>query len=430
MRAVLLLMVMFAAQPAEAKVTFDWITIDDPGNACKEDSRGCHGAVPYVYLINKFELTNAQYAEFLNAVASGDSDRLYAEYSLEQWRGIEIAGTPGNFSYHLKSGYERKPKLHVSYVNALRFANWLHNGQPIGAQDDSTTEDGAYTITAQAVADKSITRNRGARFFVTSEDEWFKAAYYDRELSDYWFYPTRSARTTRCAPPSDELNTANCDHVVGYIQTGPNSYINSDMSPVTDVGAYTNSASPYGTFDQGGNAAEWLDGAYKTFPSGTIYLRRRGGSYTTRNIELRSFAILRYVSRLTVGISTSARIARIPELEIDIDPDSNSNMVNLSSARRLISVAIVGTDEFDAAEVDPHSLEFGPERAHPAHRQGGHLEDINDDGYVDLISHFRANDTGIAFGDSEAGITGETSGGTPLLGCDYIETRSADSFVP
>jgi hypothetical protein len=196
------------------------------------------------------------------------------------------------------------------------------------------------------------------------------------------------------------------------------------MSPVTDVGAYTNSASPYGTFDQGGNAAEWLDDAFEPpRPDGSIFLRRRGGSYTTRNIELRSFAFVWYAPGLSGGgIGVSARIARIPELEIDIDPDSDSNMLNVPSARRLISLAIIGTDEFDAAEVDPHSLEFGPERARPVHRQGGHLDDINDDGYLDLISHFRAIDTGIAYGDSEACVTGETSDGTPLLGCDFIET--------
>ena len=45
-----------------------------------------------------------------------------------------------------------------------------------------------------------------------------------------------------CAAPSATPNTANCEVAVG----GP-----------TDVGAYTLSASPYGTFDQGGNVSEW-----------------------------------------------------------------------------------------------------------------------------------------------------------------------------
>ena len=47
----------------------------------------------------------------------------------------------------------------VSFWNALRFSNWLHNGQPIGAQGNGTTEDGAYTITALGITSNSITRN-------------------------------------------------------------------------------------------------------------------------------------------------------------------------------------------------------------------------------------------------------------------------------
>ncbi len=60
----------------------------------------------------------------------------------------------------------------VDFYDSLRFANWLHNGQPTGAQDNSTTEDGAYTITAEGIAANSITRNARATIFLTSEDEW------------------------------------------------------------------------------------------------------------------------------------------------------------------------------------------------------------------------------------------------------------------
>jgi formylglycine-generating enzyme required for sulfatase activity len=382
--------------------------------------------VPYIYLISKFETTNTQYAEFLNAVASDDHTGLYSETGVDPWRAIDRTGTRGDFTYHVRPGHEMKPQYRMGYLDALRFANWLHNGQPIGAQDNSTTEDGAYTITAQSVADKSIRRNPDARFFLTSENEWFKAAYYDPELGRYWSYPT-GLGGTGCRLPGDAPNTANCARVVGYIQTGPKTYTNSDMSPVTDVGAYTNSASPYGTFDQGGNASEWLGDAFDPpRPDGSIYLRRRGGSYKSASgYALRSFAVEFYASRISTGAS-SARIARIPELEIDIDPDSDSNKINTSSTRRLVSVAIVGTDEFDPLEVNPHSLEFGPANANPVHRQGGHLGDINDDGYIDLITHFRVGETGIAYGDFDACITGEFFDGTPLLGCDDVTTVDAD----
>ena len=91
--------------------------------------------------------------------------------------------------YSVTPGFESKPVIYVSFWDALRFANWLHNGEPTGAQDVTTTEDGAYTITAQGIANNSITRDPWAKFFVTNEDEWFKAAFYDPLSASYFEYP-------------------------------------------------------------------------------------------------------------------------------------------------------------------------------------------------------------------------------------------------
>jgi hypothetical protein len=133
------------------------------------------------------------------------------------------------------------PVNHVSFWDALRFANWLHNGQPTGAQNRRTTEDGAYTITARGIATNSITRNAAATIFLTSEDEWYKAAYFDG--TSYFDYPAGADAYLGCVPPSgDTGNSANC---------------NLAITELTDVGAYSLSGSPYGTFDQGGNLDEW-----------------------------------------------------------------------------------------------------------------------------------------------------------------------------
>jgi formylglycine-generating enzyme required for sulfatase activity len=148
------------------------------------------------------------------------------------------------------------PVVFVSFYDAIRFANWMHNGQLSGAQDTTTTEDGAYTITPQGIADNSIQRNAGATIFLPSEDEWYKAAYHDAlglEASSYFDYLAGSDTQTICSAPTADPNHANC---------------NNQVLELTDVGSYSGSPSPWGTFDQGGNVREWNEAVIEEIARG------------------------------------------------------------------------------------------------------------------------------------------------------------------
>jgi formylglycine-generating enzyme required for sulfatase activity len=291
MRAWIAILGLLGAPGLASGVDIDWVTVGAPGNPV--DYQNPFGAVAEVYQISEFEITNGQYAELLNAVAATDSNGLYnAEMASSPSGGVTQSGSTGSFGYDVKPGFADKPVNFVSFWDALRFANWLHNGKPTGTQGNATTEDGSYTITEQAVENNSITRNSGGTVFLTSEDEWYKAAYYDSALDFYFTYPTAATVATSCAPPGDTAHTANCDDEVG----GP-----------TDVGAYTSSPGPWGTFDQGGNLYEWTEGL-----AGDDSRIVRGGSFDWGAITL-SASIADTPAAEFEGVNIGFRVSSVPE---------------------------------------------------------------------------------------------------------------------
>jgi sulfatase modifying factor 1 len=246
------------------------------------------GAVPYEYSIGKYEVTLAQYAAFLNAVAATDAFGLYnASMAMDlNIAGITQSGTSGSFTYTV-IGMGTRPVVYVSWFDAARFCNWLHNGRPTGAPTSVTTENGAYPLNGATSGGLTITRNPGAKYWIPSEDEWYKAAYHQPagalgDVDDYWLYPTKSnavpGNTIGVLTPSNHANFL----TTVYSVTQSGSY-NSNQNYLTAAGSYSGSVGFYGTFDQGGNVWEWNDAVI----SGT-FRGLRGGSWDLNEFILRS----------------------------------------------------------------------------------------------------------------------------------------------
>ena len=268
------------------------VLVGDAGNPA--DSTTKLGAVAYTYKIGKTEQTVGDYVKFLNAVAKTDPYRLF-----DPIMAITRTGSPGAYQYAPKSS-PNLPIEGVTWMNVVRFANWMNNGQ-----GTASTETGAYELghgritsiadktavtvgkpnvkvgdavvltskdnevsyhTVTSVSDTYFTadfttsqsgligwdyvsvppaHSPNANCWLPTRDEWYKAAYYDPSaigLTDrYWRFATRSDTT-----PKNLLD-------------GAVSRANVFSGEPTDVGSYVGSASYYGTLDQTGNAAEFVE---------------------------------------------------------------------------------------------------------------------------------------------------------------------------
>lgn len=102
------------------------------------------------------------------------------------------------------------------------------------------------------------------------------------------------------------------------------------------------------------------------------------------------------------------------EVEIDIKPGSDPNSINIGS-KGVVAVAILTTEDFDAADVDETTVELAGAGALRAS-----LEDVDGDTDVDMILHFATQDLDLILGDVEAALTGKTLGGVDIVGADSV----------
>jgi formylglycine-generating enzyme required for sulfatase activity len=163
----------------------------------KPDSNG-FGSVPYTFKMSKYPVTNDDYVSFLNNVASTGITLTQSNYVYDSamsgcYGGINRVPNGNNFSYSAQPCMGNKSVRFVNSYGILKYINWLNNNKPNGW---NTSNSGTYLLNSDGVI-TSGNRSTCAEYFLPSENEWYKTAYYkggntNNTNANYWTYATRS----------------------------------------------------------------------------------------------------------------------------------------------------------------------------------------------------------------------------------------------
>ena len=248
-----------------------------PGSGSSNDDAAGKGSVDHEYRMGRFEVTTAQWAQFLSAVAARpSSDSIPYVTRGWTWGGMadpSYAG-PGT-RYIARPGLEMAPVGGITWRTAAIYCNWLHNGQ---ATNRSAFMGGAYDVStfgyigAGDIFTDQLVRSPGAKFFIPNISEWVKAAHYDPNRNGtgqggYWQYSITSDTAPVYAPPGVLVNgqPGQSNSFDGFFTNPFPGY-----SPYgVPLGGYPVVQSPWGLMDTASGTREWEEDpmlAYGTNP--------------------------------------------------------------------------------------------------------------------------------------------------------------------
>jgi formylglycine-generating enzyme required for sulfatase activity len=256
--------------------TIDFVDIGNAGNAANPVGITFFGAVPYEYRMGKYEISQDAIDK---ATASG-----MANVTAGAWTGNQPAAT-------------------ITWYEAAAFVNWLNTSTGKTAAYDLAWNGSAWSMNlwsseqAWTAGGTNLYRNKDAFYFLPSENEWVKAAFYNPAGSNYFDYPTASSSIPTAVASGTNAGTA--------------VYNNNEIVPAIVDSA--GGLSPYGTMGQGGNVVEWNESAFdRTNSLSTESRAARGGYYGSVAINLRSFARVERDPAIWLN-DLGFRVASVPE---------------------------------------------------------------------------------------------------------------------
>jgi formylglycine-generating enzyme required for sulfatase activity len=196
-----------------------------------------------------------------------------------------------------------QPAANITWYDAAAFVNFLNTNSGKTAAYALTFSNSQWSMAlwsseqAWTAGGTNLYRNKDAFYFLPSENEWYKAAYYNPAGSNYFLYPTASdSAPTRVASGTD---------------AGTAVYNNAASVPALVDSA--GGLSPYGTMGQGGNVWEWsesaLDGTNNSVSEDRLL---RGGNWTASAFSLGSTG-REFSGPATERDNRGFRVASVPE---------------------------------------------------------------------------------------------------------------------
>ena len=252
--------------------TIDFVDIGNTGNVADTTT---YGSVPYEYRTGKNEISQLQITK---ATQIG-----MANVSAGAWT-------------------ESQPAANITWYEAAAFVNFLNtNSGKTAAYNLTFTTNWSMAVWSSeqvwTAGGTNLYRNKDAFYFLPSENEWYKAAYYNAAGTNYFLYPTASNEA-----PTPVASGTNAGMAV--------------YSSVGSVPAIVDSAgglSPYGTMGQGGNIFEWNESAFDGSNSSSSERRvTRGGNWVSPPSSLRTS----YRNNLDPTFESGSigfRVASVPE---------------------------------------------------------------------------------------------------------------------
>jgi len=297
-------------------------------------------------------------------------------------------------------------------------AAWSPDGSKIAFQSDRDVNTQIYVMNADGSGQTRLSNNSATEGNPDWSPDGSKIAFDSDRDSNVEIYVMNDdgSGQTRIT------NNAASDNSPAWSPDGAKIVFNSYRDNASQAEIYVMNADGSGQTNLS-NSNSTDDGSPAWSPDGTKIVFHggpAGGEIYVMNADGSG------VTRLTFNSATDVRPDWQPlpnsttSVTVDIKPGSFPNSINPKS-KGVIPVAILTTGTFDATTVDPLSVKFGSDGAVEAHGQG-HLEDVDGDGDLDLVLHFKTQATGIQCGDTSASLTGKTFGGQDIIGSDPINT--------